>query len=90
MEVAVRPAIAPAVTVDKLTKKYGSQVVVNKLIFTAQPGRVLGFLGPNGSGKTTTLRMLLGLARPSSGVALIGGRRYTDYEYPAIVTGKRS
>lgn len=83
----MRPAIAPAVTVDKLTKKYGSQVVVNKLSFTAQPGRVLGFLGPNGSGKTTTLRMLLGLARPSSGVALIGGRRYTDYEYPASVIG---
>jgi ABC-2 type transport system ATP-binding protein len=54
----------------ELTKAYRKVRAVDNLSFTAQPGRVTGFLGLNGSGRTTTLRMLLGLTRPTSGVAL--------------------
>ena len=43
-----------------LTKHFGSVLAVDHLDFVVEPGRVTGFLGPNGSGKTTTLRMLLG------------------------------
>ena len=57
-------------------------LAVDDLSFTVEPGRVTGFLGPNGSGKTTTLRMLLGLVHPSAGTATIGGRNYQDLEQP--------
>src|SRR5436305_10505061 len=71
------------VTVDRLTKDFGSVRAVDDVSFEVKPGRVAGFIGPNGSGKTTTLRMLLGLVTPSSGEARIGGRRFADLEDPA-------
>ena len=71
----------------ELTKTYGRVDAVRDVTFTAAPGRVTGFLGLNGSGKTTTLRMLLGLSRPSSGAALIGGRRYRDLRRPLREVG---
>ena len=74
-------------TVSNLTKAYGPVVAVDKLSFSARPGRVTGFLGPNGSGKTTTLRILLGLARPTSGSALIGGVPYRDRPDPSRTVG---
>jgi ABC-2 type transport system ATP-binding protein len=49
---------------------------------TIQPGRVTGFLGPNGSGKTTTMRCVLGLARPTSGTATVLGRPYRELAQP--------
>jgi ABC-2 type transport system ATP-binding protein len=52
------------------------------LSFGAPAGKVTGFLGPNGSGKTTTLRCLLGLAAPNSGAALVDGRAYRDLSFP--------
>jgi ABC-2 type transport system ATP-binding protein len=55
---------------------------VDDLSFTVMPGHVTGFLGPNGSGKTTTLRMLLNLVTPTSGTATISGRRYADLAQP--------
>jgi ABC-2 type transport system ATP-binding protein len=58
---------------EGLTKKYGSQIVVNNLNLQIREGEVFGFLGPNGAGKTTTLLMFLGLTEPSSGkVRVIG------------------
>ncbi|MBL3699171.1 ATP-binding cassette domain-containing protein [Leucobacter luti] len=75
------------VRVEGLTKKYGTVRAVSALSFTAEPGRVTGFLGPNGSGKTTTLAMVLGLARPDSGSATIGGVPYTALERPALTVG---
>src|SRR5512140_2571148 len=56
-----------------LTKKFGDFTAVNHVSFTVQPGEVLGYLGPNGSGKTTTIRMLCGLMAPTEGTAKIMG-----------------
>jgi ABC-2 type transport system ATP-binding protein len=61
-----------------LTKRYGAALAVDGLDLTVGPGQVFGFLGPNGSGKTTTMRMLLGLVRPTSGRAWIHGRPLPD------------
>ena len=75
------------ITVDHLTKRYGTVVAVDGLSFEVGPGRVTGFLGPNGAGKTTTLRMLLGLAAPDGGGATIDGMRYRDLPHPARAVG---
>lgn len=75
------------IEIDRLTKNYGSLTAVDDLSFTAEPGRVVGFLGPNGSGKTTTLQMLLGLARPDRGSARINGQRYADLTEPMQAVG---
>ena len=58
---------------DGLTKRYGRLTVVDDVGLDVPPGEVFGFLGPNGSGKTTTIRMLLGLVAPTAGrVELLG------------------
>jgi ABC-2 type transport system ATP-binding protein len=59
--------------VQGLTKKFGNFTAVDHVSFTVQPGEVLGYLGPNGSGKTTTIRMLCGLITPTEGTARILG-----------------
>jgi len=71
----------------ELTKAYRKVRAVDGLSFTARPGRVTGFLGLNGSGKTTTLRMLLGLTRPTAGVALVNGKPYADLVRPLRQVG---
>jgi ABC-2 type transport system ATP-binding protein len=64
-----------AVESSGLTKRFGRQVAVDAVDLAVRRGTVYGFLGPNGSGKTTTIRMLLGLIRPTSGEhALLGER----------------
>jgi ABC-2 type transport system ATP-binding protein len=75
------------VTVRSLTKRFGAIRAVEDLSFDVREGGITGFLGPNGSGKTTTLRMLLGLVRPTSGEALVGGRRYADLPHPRRTVG---
>ena len=65
------------VTTEKLTKKYGDRAVVQDLDLRIPEGCVYGFLGPNGSGKTTTMKMLLSLVHPSSGHAQIFGSPMT-------------
>jgi ABC-2 type transport system ATP-binding protein len=65
-----------------LTKEYGTRVAVDDLTVTVHPGRVTGFLGPNGSGKTTTMRCVLGLARPTSGTATVLGQPYRRLAHP--------
>lgn len=56
-----------AIDVRHLTKKFGSRIVVNNIDIQVPKGKIYGFLGPNGSGKTTTIRMLCGLLTPTSG-----------------------
>jgi ABC-2 type transport system ATP-binding protein len=56
-----------------LTKRFGRQLAVDGLDLDVPRGSVYGFLGPNGSGKTTTIRMLLGLATPTAGRRRRGG-----------------
>ena len=70
------------IEVRGLTKRYGRRTVVDDLSFEVKPGVVTGFLGPNGSGKTTTARMILGLTKSDAGVATINGRPYHDLKRP--------
>lgn len=60
-----------------LTKKYGSFVAVNGINLNIPAGEIYGFLGPNGAGKTSTILMLLGINRPTSGEIFLFGERYT-------------
>lgn len=62
-----------AISVEELTRRFGDFVAVDHVSFEVQPGEIVGYLGPNGSGKTTTIRMLLGLLRPSEGSATVLG-----------------
>jgi ABC-2 type transport system ATP-binding protein len=59
--------MSAAIDVEGLNKSFGRKHVVRDVSIRVEPGRICGFLGPNGSGKTTTLRMLCGLLRPDSG-----------------------
>ncbi|MEZ4591518.1 MAG: ABC transporter ATP-binding protein [Chloroflexota bacterium] len=63
----------PAIEVKNLTKTFGDFTAVDQVNFTVNPGEIMGYLGPNGSGKTTTIRMLLGLLRPSAGQGKVLG-----------------
>ena len=69
----VNPTQSVPLEVAGLTKKFGDFTAVDHVSFTVQPGEVLGYLGPNGSGKTTTIRMLCGLLTPTEGAANIMG-----------------
>ncbi|MCW2716718.1 ABC transporter ATP-binding protein [Pseudonocardia sp.] len=75
------------VTAQGLTKHFGAVAAVEDLTFGAPPGAVTGFLGPNGSGKTTTLRMILGLVAPTAGQARINGVPFAQLPHPARVVG---
>jgi ABC-2 type transport system ATP-binding protein len=68
--------MAVAIEFDKLTKEYDGLLAVDELSASIESGRITGFLGPNGAGKSTALRCLLGLAKPTSGSALIEGSAY--------------
>ncbi len=66
-------AAMSVIAVDALSKRYGRRSGVESLTLTVPSGAMYGFLGPNGSGKTTTIRMLMGLLRPTSGVGRVMG-----------------
>ena len=63
----------PVIKTDKLTKRFGNFVAANEITFEVFPGEIFGFLGANGAGKTTAMRMLCGLSIPSSGKATVAG-----------------
>ena len=63
----------PVILVENLTRRFGDFVAVDHISFSVNAGEIVGYLGPNGSGKTTTMRMLLGLLEPSDGRATVLG-----------------
>ncbi|MFL7838212.1 MAG: ABC transporter ATP-binding protein [Candidatus Promineifilaceae bacterium] len=65
--------MTPVISVHDLTYRFGDFVAVDHVDFDIEPGQVTGYLGPNGSGKTTTIRMLLGILHPSEGTAHVLG-----------------
>lgn len=74
----------PLVTIDHFRMDFGKKTVIEDLSFDVKRGEVFGFLGSNGSGKTTTIRALLGLYEPTSGSLLIDGQKFD----PKIASGK--
>jgi ABC-2 type transport system ATP-binding protein len=76
-----------AIEVRGLSKHFGPVCAVDDLSFEVPFGRVTGFLGPNGSGKTTTLRILLGLVGANAGSATFSGTRYRDLVHPVREVG---
>lgn len=62
-----------AIKTDQLTKRFGSFTAVDHISFTVERGEIFGFLGANGAGKTTAMRMLCGLSAPTSGQASVAG-----------------
>lgn len=64
---------ATVIAAENLTRRFGNFTAVDHVTFSVQAGEIVGYLGPNGSGKTTTIRMLLGLLEPSEGRAIVLG-----------------
>ena len=75
------------INATSLTKRYGDRAAVQDVSFTCAPGTVTGFLGPNGAGKSTTLKMLCGLAHPTSGGSTVLGRPYAEIPNPGRHVG---
>lgn len=75
------------IELNALTKRYGPVTAVDGLTLTLPPGRVTGFVGANGAGKSTTMRMMLGLTRPSAGTVTIDGKAYADLLDPVRQVG---
>src|SRR3954453_23686260 len=70
------------ITVEGVTKTYGSFVAVDDVSFTCRTGQVTGFLGPNGAGKSTTMRIMVGLTPATRGRVTIGGHAYASLPNP--------
>ena len=62
------------IEVNKLNKTYDKIIAVKNLSFVINKGKIIGLLGPNGCGKTTTIAMILGLLKPTSGEVIIKGK----------------
>ena len=75
------------IVIDSLTKRFGSRKALNRVSFTARDGRVTGFVGPKGAGKSTTLRIALGLVRPDAGKALFDGQPFVRLSSPMRTAG---
>ncbi len=67
------PFSSDSIAVTRLEKRFGSFVAVNKISFSVKKGEIFGFLGSNGSGKSTTIRMLCGILTPTSGGGTVAG-----------------
>src|SRR4029077_8494649 len=75
------------IKVEGLTRAYGSFIAVDDISFECQPGTVTGFLGPNGAGQTTTMRVMVGLTPATRGDVTIGGMHYRDIPNPGRHVG---
>jgi ABC-type Mn2+/Zn2+ transport system ATPase subunit len=72
-------AEAPIISVSQLTLGFGSRIIVHDLTFAIRPGEILGIVGPNGCGKTTLLKVILGLSRPLQGTVVLDRRLAISY-----------
>src|SRR3954454_1593318 len=61
------------ITLESVSKRYGSKTIIHDISFTVTKGEIVGFLGPNGAGKTTTMRMIAGYITPTTGRITVGG-----------------
>src|SRR5215831_14850306 len=75
------------ISFSNVTKRYRAVTALNDFSVDIAAGRITAFLGANGSGKTTSMRVLLGLVEPTSGTALIGGQAYAELEHPLRTVG---
>ena len=75
------------ITATSLTKRYRRVAAVDDVTFSCEPGTITGFLGRNGAGKSTTLRMITGLTRPDAGRATVAGKPFADLANPARTVG---
>jgi ABC-2 type transport system ATP-binding protein len=75
------------ISLEHVTKRYGSFTAVDDVSFVAQAGKVTGFLGPNGAGKSTSMRIMVGLTPANGGEARIGGHLYSEIPNPARHVG---
>ncbi|MBA3406641.1 MAG: ATP-binding cassette domain-containing protein, partial [Solirubrobacterales bacterium] len=75
------------ITVEELSKRYGTYTAVDGVSFRADPGSVTGFLGPNGAGKSTTMRMMTGLTPASAGHSKVLGVPYQQLANPGRHVG---
>ena len=64
---------APLLRLERLSKQFPARLAVDGLSLDVEPGEIYGLIGPNGSGKTTTVKMATGLYRPTAGSVLVGG-----------------
>lgn len=76
-EPVAAPVTAPVVALDQISKAYEGKVAVKDLSLRIDPGTMFGLLGPNGSGKTSTIRMMIGITMPDSGSVTMFGKPYT-------------
>src|SRR4051812_14024069 len=79
--------MSAVIAFEGLTKRFGPVTALDGLTAEVSPGRITAFLGANGSGKTTSMRLLLGLSEPTAGSATIAGRRYRDLVHPTHTVG---
>jgi ABC-2 type transport system ATP-binding protein len=75
------------ISFEGLTKRFGPVTALNQFSADVAPGRITAFLGANGSGKTTSMRLLLGLDSPTAGSATLDGRAYGTIEHPTRLVG---
>ncbi|NQD89253.1 ATP-binding cassette domain-containing protein [Paenarthrobacter sp. CM16] len=75
------------INVDHLSKRFGSREVLRSVSFTAEPGRVTGFVGPNGAGKSTVLKTIAGLISPDAGSVSVNGTGFADAVHPGRTMG---
>jgi ABC-2 type transport system ATP-binding protein len=69
------------------TKRYSDKLTVDQLTFTVEPGRITGFLGSDGAGETTTVRVILGLDRPTGGSVTVCDKEFSQLAYPMREAG---
>ena len=83
MSETIKPSVEKVIVTENLTKKFGHFTAVDHISFEVKRGEIFGFLGANGAGKTTAMRMLCGLSKPTSGNGTVAG--FDIHKQPEMV-----